>query len=196
MIILLNAMIRIFNVPGWIGLLSLILILSSASPAAKETTIYIVRHAEKDTSDPRDNDPSLNAEGKIRVLALNEFLKKEKISAVFATNYKRTMQTVALVAQRNGIPVKSYDSKDPEALVKLVKSEFVNQKVLIAGHSNTILELVKAFGQAAPFEKLNDDDYDLIFKITIHKTGESSLKVKRFGKEHHSTRIPESQPVP
>jgi phosphohistidine phosphatase SixA len=177
---------------AWIGLFIAVLSLGSSIPVAKETVIYIVRHAEKDTSDTKNNDPDLNAEGKERARALNEFLKKEKIAAVFSTNYKRTMQTAAPVAQRNGVPVKTYDPKDPQGTAKLIRLEYSNRKTLITGHSNTVLELVKAFGLTPPVEELKDDDYDLIFKITFHKNGESSLKTQRFGKPHHSTEIPET----
>ena len=178
-----------------LGLFFLIFSLSSAIPVAKETVIYVVRHAEKDTSDPKNNDPNLNAEGKQRALDLNEFLKKEKLAAAFSTNYKRTLQTVAPAAQRNGIPVKTYDPKDPDAVAQLIKQEFQNRKVVIAGHSNTILGLVKAFGTTPPVDKLEDDDYDLLFTITINKDGESSLTIQRFGKPHHSTEIPQMESV-
>ena len=187
---------RIYKPLAWIGLLFLVVSLSSAILPSKETVIYIVRHAEKETADSTNNNPDLSAEGKERAAALNEFLKKEKIAAVFSTGYKRTMQTASPVAQRNGIPVKTYDHRDSRALAEVVRSEYTNQKVLIAGHSNTILDLVKAFGPTPPFEKLNDDDYDLIFTVTIDKNGETSLKTQRFGKNHHSSPIPGSRLSP
>lgn len=177
-----------------LGLLSLVVSLSSTTFPAKETVIYIVRHAEKDTSDPANNNPALSAEGKERAIALNEFLRKEKVAAVFSTNYKRTMQTASAVAQRNGVPLKTY--KDAKEVADLVKSEFTNQKILITGHSNTILDIVKAFGATPPFDKLNDDDYDLIFRVEIGKDGEVNLKTRRFGKSHHSTPIPEIKSAP
>lgn len=174
---------------AWTGICIMMVSLCSFVNYDKGTTVYIVRHAEKDVSDPNNNNPDLSAEGKARAIALNDFLKKEKISAAFSTNYRRTMQTAAPVAQKHGIPVKTYDPKDPEALAALVKTEFLNKKVLITGHSNTVLELVKAFGEHPPVDKLNDDDYDLIFIVTLQENGETRLKIKRYGKSHHSTEI-------
>lgn len=182
-------MTRLLKALGCISIFLFIFILSSAIPASRETIIYIVRHAEKDTSDPKNNNPELSGEGKVRAMALKKFLKKEKISAVFSTNYKRTMQTAAPIAQHNGIPVKTYEAKDPDALVKLVKSDFTDKEILVVGHSNTILEMVKAFGLQTPVDKLNDDDYDLVFIVTLYKNGDSGLQIKRFGKSHHSTEI-------
>lgn len=172
-----------------LGLLFLLFSLGSGTPVTQETIIYIVRHAEKNTSDVNNKDPDLSPEGKDRAEALNNFLAKEKVSAIYSTKYKRTSQTAAPLAQRNNIPIKTYDADNPAGIAQLVKRDFQNRKVLIVGHSNTILELVKAFGQTPPVKKLNDDDYDLLFTITINKKGKTALKIQRFGKPHHSTKI-------
>lgn len=182
-------MSRIYKPIAFLALFFLIFSLSSAVPLTDDTVIYIVRHAEKDISDPKNNDPELNSEGRKRTKALDHFLKKEKISAAFSTSFKRTMQTVEPIAHRNGIKIKPYDSKKPDVLVSVIKSEFEGKNVLVAGHSNTILELVKAFDVSPPVDKLNDDDYDLIFIITLKANGEPDLKIKRYGKRHHSTEI-------
>ena len=162
----------------------------SFSPTArysKETVIYIVRHAEKDISDESNTNPGLNAEGKIRAKDLAQTLKKEKFAAVFSTPYKRTMETAAPVAQRSGLPVLNYS--DLEELVNTIKSSYPYKTILIVGHSNTILDIAKAFGTQPVAEKLIDDDYDLLLKVIIDKKGQSHLKIYRFGKEHHSTKI-------
>ena len=162
----------------------------SFSPTArysKETVIYIVRHAEKDVFDARNTNPGLNAGGKIRAKDLAQTLKKEKFAAVFSTPYKRTMETAAPVAQRSGLPVLNYS--DLEELVNTIKSSYPYKTILIVGHSNTILDIAKAFGTQPVAEKLIDDDYDLLLKVIIDKKGQSHLKIYRFGKEHHSTKI-------
>ena len=162
----------------------------SISPTArysKEPVIYIVRHAEKDISDESNTNPGLNAEGKIRAKDLAQTLKNEKFAAVFSTPYKRTMETAAPVAQRSGLPVLNYS--DLAELVNTIKSSYPNKTTLIVGHSNTILDIAKAFGTQPLAEKLIDDDYDLLLKVIIDKKGQSHLKIYRFGKEHHSTKI-------
>ncbi|MEO8794178.1 MAG: histidine phosphatase family protein [Daejeonella sp.] len=158
---------------------------------SKETVIYIVRHAEKETADPADNNPELNETGKRRAKDLAAELKKETFAAVFSTNYKRTLQTAAPVAQRSGLPVLTYKPDDFKNLAELVKSEYHNKKILIVGHSNTILEIAKAFGTDVEIEKLNDDDYDLLIKITINNNGVANLKFSRYGQKHHSTELPD-----
>jgi 2,3-bisphosphoglycerate-dependent phosphoglycerate mutase len=154
---------------------------------SKETVIYIVRHAEKDVSDAGSTNPGLNADGKIRAKDLVQTLKKEKFEAIFSTPYKRTMETAAPVAQRSGLPVLNYS--DIGQVVTTIKTSYPNESTLIVGHSNTILEIAKAFGTQPPVEKLSDDDYDLLLKVIIDKKGQSHLKISRYGKEHHSTKI-------
>ena len=184
-----DAMKKISKPLAFFGLLFLLFSLTSGMPAAKDTIIYIVRHAEKETNDAKNNDPDLSTEGRERAEALNNVLAKDKLSAVYSTKYKRTTQTAAPVAQRNGVPVKTYEANNPAAIAQMIKEQFPNKKVLIVGHSNTILELVKAFGVTPPVDKLNDDDYDLLFKIIIDKKGSTTLSVQRFGKLHHSTEL-------
>jgi broad specificity phosphatase PhoE len=153
------------------------------------TTIYIVRHAEKDISDPKNQDPELSAEGKLRAADLAEKLKNEKIDAVFSTKYKRTGQTGAEVAQNNGISVQQYDAQNFKAISDLIISTYKNRSILIVGHSNTVLELIEAFGANRPLAALTDDDYDFFFKVKIDNLGKVILNVEQFGKQHHSSVI-------
>lgn len=187
---------RIHKPMAFLSLLFLIFSLSSAVSFNSDTVIYIVRHAEKDITNPKDTNPDLNSEGRKRAKALNHYLRKVKIDAAFSTSFKRTMQTVEPVALRNGITAKPYDSKKPENLVKVIRSQYEGKNILVAGHSNTILELAKAFGTNPPLDKLNDDDYDLVLIITLHASGNPELKIKRYGKRHHSTEIAFSKVAP
>ncbi len=162
----------------------------SFTPVTKiGTTVYIVRHAEKDMSDLKNADPDLSEEGRNRAKKLAEQLKKEKFDVVFSTKYKRTIQTVDLVARKNSLNVEYYNPADFKGLAERIKTKYKNKKVLIAGHSNTVLELAEAFGVKRPLASLTDDDYDFLFKITIDDTGNSILKTRHYGKSHHTSEI-------
>ena len=39
-------------------------------------------------------------------------------------------------------------------------------------------------------DALTDEDYDLIFIITIDRKGTATLKTEQYGKAHHQTAIP------
>jgi 2,3-bisphosphoglycerate-dependent phosphoglycerate mutase len=168
-----------------IGITSLVY----AQPPADKTTVYIVRHGEKDVTDPKNPDPQLSTEGQERSKSLAERLKKEKFAAVFSTKYKRTTQTGNLVAEKNKLPIEFYNPADPKALAELIKSKYKGQKVLIVGHSNTVLELAEAFGVTRPLSALTDDDYDFIFKVEVDQTGFASLSTGNYGKSHHTSVI-------
>ncbi len=156
---------------------------------AQKTTIYVVRHAEKDMSDPKDRDPDLSAEGKQRAEALAKHLKGEKLDSIFATAYKRTKLTGYPTADKIGLAIKTYDASKLKEFADGLQKNAQGKKMLVIGHSNTVQELLVAFGLKKPVKDLTDDDYDYIFTLTIKKDKKSDkkeVKVERYGAEHHA----------
>ncbi len=147
--------------------------------SAQTTTVWVVRHAEKDKSNPQDNNPNLSDEGKIRTADLAKYLKKVKFDAAFATPTKRTHQTLDSLV----IP-KVIDYKDIKSLVDSIKTNYVGKTVIVAGHSNTVLEIIEAFGGKRPKEELTDDDYDYIFELAV-KGDKAKVKMDQYGRPHH-----------
>lgn len=155
----------------------------------KITTVYIVRHAEKDVSDPKNQDPDLNESGKLRAGDLKSRLKNHKIDAVFSTKFKRNKQTAEGVAEVNGLSIREYDAHKYNELSELVKTEFKNKKVLIIGHSNSVLEIIESFGAVRPIATLTDSDYDFLFELKIDQMGKVALSTSRYGQKNHKTEI-------
>lgn len=153
------------------------------------TTIYIVRHAEKDTSDPKNQDPELSVEGWERAVELAVKLKEIKLDAAFATKYKRTSQTAYYSAKNSKVEIQTYNAQDFRGIAELVKTKHSGHKLLIVGHSNTVLELLEAFGAQRPLAALSDDDYDFFFELTINQNGKTELLTQHYGKAHHSSII-------
>ncbi|MFA6276547.1 MAG: phosphoglycerate mutase family protein [Pedobacter sp.] len=167
-------------------LILLIVLLGQQNLSAQKTVkVWVVRHAEKLTDDPKDKDPDLSPEGKERAEALMKELKGEKIDSIFATNYKRTKLTGFPLADKIGISVKTYNPEDQKTLAKQLIINAKGKNILIVGHSNTVLEIVEAFGAKKPVKGLTDDDYDYLFEVTV-KGDKADVKVSRYGKEHHS----------
>jgi len=166
-----------------------IVALRCSTDAPGITTIYIVRHAEKDISDPKNQDPELSIEGRERAEALEGKLKGIKLDAVFATKYKRTKQTAFYSANTSKLEIQTYDAHNFRGISELVKTSYSGHKVLIVGHSNTVLELLEAFGAKRPLATLVDDDYDFFFELTIDSKGKVDLSTMRYGKAHHSSII-------
>ncbi|MCX3264332.1 SixA phosphatase family protein [Pedobacter agri] len=153
--------------------------LISTTAFAQNTEVWVVRHAEKDKTNPEDKDPNLSDEGRIRAADLAIYLKKVKFDVGFSTPYKRTHQTLDSLI----IP-KVINYKDPKSLVDSVKKNYVGKTIIVAGHSNTVLEIIEAFGGKRPMEMLTDDDYDYIFRLTV-KDDKAKVKKDQFGRPHH-----------
>lgn len=146
---------------------------------AQTTEIWVVRHAEKEKSDPKEKDPDLSEEGKVRAHDLATYLKKVNFDIAFSTPYKRTRQTLDSLV----IP-KVINYNDIKSLVDTIKTNYIGKKIIIAGHSNTVLEIIEAFGGKRPRAELTDDDYDFIFRLTVNGD-KARVKMDQYGVPHH-----------
>ncbi|MDX5347142.1 MAG: histidine phosphatase family protein, partial [Hymenobacteraceae bacterium] len=151
-------------------------------PPPPATTIYIVRHAEKDASNPSNPDPGLSADGQERALALLQKLEKDSVAALYATPYKRTNFTLKPLADARKLSIITYQPTDYAGLVKQIKDNYLNKTVVVAGHSNTVLEIVEALGANKPVPALTESDYDYLFKVVIPKEGAVTAEALRYGK--------------
>ncbi|MXV14237.1 SixA phosphatase family protein [Hufsiella ginkgonis] len=154
-----------------------------------QTTVWVVRHAEKDVSDPKNADPPLSDAGTQRAKDLDTYLADQRVAAIYSTKYKRTQATGAPLAARAGLTIISYDPKDPGALAKEVVAAFRGKSVLVVGHSNTVLELVEAFGGKRPVKALSDEDYDYLFKVTVADNGEVKTASVQYGAKHRDVPV-------
>ena len=147
---------------------------------AQKTTVWIVRHAEKDTAYVNRQDPDLTATGQQRALDLATYLQKENIIKVFSTDTKRTKQT----AKHVKAPLEIYNPKNLTGLLEVLNQQVKGKSVLIVGHSNTVLETIEALGGKRPVTLLTDDDYDYIFKVEIEAGKLAVVSFYHFGQYH------------
>lgn len=126
----------------------LVLLLFVCASASAQTTFILVRHAEKESG---ANDPGLSQEGQQRALALVKILEKQKIDAIYSTNYNRTKNTVKPLADAKGIAIQTYE-KEPD-VTKMTGT------VVICGHSNTIPALANKLLGKEQFKTFEDSDY-------------------------------------
>ncbi|MET0212837.1 MAG: histidine phosphatase family protein [Vicinamibacterales bacterium] len=148
--------------------LTLVLImLAMASPSAAQPAVFLVRHAERADSAPGTSptmgaDPDLSEAGRTRAESLATLLRDANITAIFATEFKRTQQTAAPLARALGLTVKVIPSKSTADLVKQVEATKGN--ALVVGHSNSVPDVVKALGISMPVT-IGDDDFDNLFIV-------------------------------
>ena len=141
---------------------ALALCLLFLSPAAlAEPTIYLVRHAEKQ-SDGSD-DPALTNTGHARADWLAGYFKNKGLTAIFSTAYKRTQQTAAPTAEMTGLAVQGYDPRALEPFAKALKS--MEGTILVVGQSNTTPMLVNLL-TGEDHDELDERIYDHIYVLT------------------------------
>jgi len=153
---------------AFILLLSLIFSPDTSAQEAPVSKIILVRHAEKATDDPRD--PSLSEKGLLRASLLAALLKDVPVDAFYATPYKRTNQTIAVLAEANGQKVQTYKPMDNGNLAEMVRAG-KGKTIVIAGHSNTVPPMVNTLIGKEAYPLMDDDDYGKIW-ILVFKGNE------------------------
>lgn len=143
--------------------LSLLLVFAVClSAAAAQSTIFIVRHAEK--AGDRGNDPDLSDLGRARAETLANMLKDAGISAIYVTELKRTQQTAAPLAKMLHLDPTIVLAKNSTALLAKLRASPGN--LLVVGHGNTIPNLIKGFRIATPIN-IAENDYDNLFAVVL-----------------------------
>lgn len=153
--------------------------------AAGTTTVIVVRHAEKATDDPRD--PSLDAAGQLRAQTLAAALEDAGVTALYATQYKRTRATAEPLAGRLKLPVMERPVASGNAdeyapgLAQEILLKHRGGAVVVVGHSNTVPAIVQALSgrKVAP---ITEAEYDHMFIVIVPNGGGSPRLLKaRYG---------------
>lgn len=138
-------------------------------PAAAQQLVYLVRHAERADggagagSMTSETDPLLSKAGEERAARLAAMLADARVTAIYATEYRRTQDTAKPLAARIGLTVRSNPAREGEALIAKLKKDHANDVVLLVGHSNSIPALIKALG--GQDITIRDDEYDNLFVV-------------------------------
>jgi phosphohistidine phosphatase SixA len=180
----------------WPALVALLLLLTIGTSQAQKrtpktkpliTTVYIVRHAEKDTLAATAADPELSAAGRARAQALNQTLAKRQPAALFTTDTKRTRATLAPLAAALKLEPQTYDPKRGRDLADRILKEYAGKSVVIVGHSNTVLSLIDDFGGIPPVDEIHDDEYDYLFVVYAAPGVQPIVETRGYGAERRET---------
>ena len=144
------------------------------------TTLILVRHAEK-VIDPNNPDVDLNADGQDRAQELVRMFGDSGINAIYATQYKRTQETVKPLADRLGLPINQVNAKNTGDLLAQIRAQHSGQTIFIVGHNNTVPEIIAAAG-GPQFPNIPESEYDNLFIITIYRTGKAKIVKMKYGK--------------
>ncbi|HEV8188555.1 MAG TPA: phosphoglycerate mutase family protein [Pyrinomonadaceae bacterium] len=144
------------------------------------TTIILVRHAEKNI-EPNNPDPDLSPEGLERAQEIARVFGETGINAIYATQYKRTQQTVKPLSDRTGVAVKLLQANQTDELVNQLQTTNRGQTVFIAGHNNTVPAIVSTLsGQTYP--TIPESEFDNLYIVTIYRFGKAKVVKMKYGK--------------
>ena len=150
----------------------------AASSAAADQVIFVVRHAERadgggaPAAGMMATDPPLSAAGTERAKRLAAMLASADVKHIFTTEFARTRQTAAPLADAAKIKAAAISSKDLPALATQVRAADGN--VLVVGHSNTVPNLLQQLGVQPPIT-IADNEYDNLFVVVRPAAGPPTL---------------------
>ena len=143
------------------------------------TTVILIRHAEK-IIDPNNSDPDLSPAGQARAQELVRIFGDSGINAIYATQYKRTQQTVKPLADKLGLPINQVNSKNTTDLLAQIRSQNSGQVVFIAGHNNSVPEIIAALG-GPTFPIIPETEFDNLYIVTVYRTGKARVVKLKYG---------------
>lgn len=166
---------------GFLSILcSLLVGLATVAARPPATTIYLVRHGEKDLT-PGLADPPLAPAGEVRAQLLAKQLAKRHPVALYTTDTRRTRATLAPLAQATGLVPEVYSAKEPAVLASHLQQDYAGKTVVVVGHSNTLLPLLAALGVAPLPGEIRDEEYNYLFKVTLRAGQPAKLIMSRYG---------------
>lgn len=144
--------------------------------------VILVRHAEKQAD--QEKDPSLTPAGRLRAIQLDEILRNMPLTALYATPFKRTKETLKPISESREMTIQVIDvkegiSKHVSRGVENIRAEKGN--VLVVGHSNTIPLLIKALG-GPEIDDIAETDYESIYLLSLPTVGNVGLVQTKYGK--------------
>lgn len=147
-----------------------------AAEATKPTTIILVRHAEKQSN---AENPDLSAAGQARARDLVRLLESSGIRAVYCSQYLRTRRTLEPLATFLKLTPIEVNADKTDELVKRIFAEHSGEVVLVAGHSDTVPEIIGVLGASVP--SISDSEYDNLYVVTASAPGKAVVVRLKFG---------------
>jgi len=155
-------------------LLVLAAVTAVTTPAAAQSAVILVRHAEKvDNS----QDAALSERGHARAQHLAALLRSAGVKAIYTTQYQRTQKTAEPLARELGITPSVVSSNETSTLVQRIKSERAGDVVLVVGHSNSVPDVIRLLGYSEPVE-IPDPEYDNLFILVPNAPGATLVRLR------------------
>ena len=163
----------------FVFLIGLILIIrcqdNTARNNQKEAIFYLIRHAEKDRSDPDNNDPILTSDGIKRANHWASYFDTIQLNSIYTTDYIRTKQTIFPVSKLKQITPNIYSIDELDINQFITSNQ--GKRVLISGHSDTTPSMVNKLIGENKFSNMSDSDNNSLYIVNILNS-EVSVEVR------------------
>lgn len=151
--------------------------LATSALGAQDTTVILLRHAERQSL--FDTDSPLNEAGQNRAVKLVPLLAAFKPTALYASDLRRTQQTLAPLAASLGMAAQLRAKDGSEALAAEILHDQRGRTILVCWHHDLMKKLVRGLGVkgAVPYWPL--DTYDWLWIVRIPAKGEATLETRQ-----------------
>ena len=147
-----------------------------------ETTVYLIRHAEK--ASETDRDPDLSARGRARAESLAVQLRDSGVNMIITTDLKRTIQTAAPLAELRHIRPKIIPIETSvEMHVKRIAGEVRRHQgatILVVGHNNTVNRILEQLG-GGKIGDLCTDEYANLIIVSLTQGKPTNMLIESYG---------------
>jgi broad specificity phosphatase PhoE len=141
------------------------------------TVVLLVRHGER-AAQP-GNDPPLSTDGLQRAERLAHAAGDAGVSAVFVSEFQRTHQTAAPLLTALSLTPIEIPAADVAGLAAEIRRHR-GSTILVAGHSNTVPQIVAELG-GGDIPAIADDEFDNLYVLFIPRWGFTRLLRLKYG---------------
>jgi phosphohistidine phosphatase SixA len=153
------------------------LIILTAVLGAQDTTVVLFRHAERQSL--FDGDSLLSEAGLRRAQALVPLLAGFKPVAVYASDLRRTQQTMAPTALQLGLTPLVRSKGGSGALAAELLRDQRGKTVLVCWHHDLMKQVVRGLGVKGPVPYWSLDTFDRLWIVRVPATGEATLEERK-----------------
>jgi phosphohistidine phosphatase SixA len=139
-------------------------------------TVLLVRHADIDLP-PGSNDPPLNAKGRARADTLAHLAGSAGVTTVFTSTFNRTKQTAGPLAARLGLQPQI--APPPATFARQVLSGTFGEVIVVAGHSDTVPQMIAALGASPP--AIGEREFDNLFVVAVPQSAQAGVTRLKYG---------------
>jgi phosphohistidine phosphatase SixA len=143
---------------------------SAAAPSAPCTrghAVILLRHAEKASA---EKDTPLSERGRARAQTLASMLASAGVTRLVATQYRRTQETLAPLAESLSLPIDVRPSDKPAELATELRAAPDGSLTVVASHSDVVPGLVRSLAGAklhgVEGDMLADNDFSRVIVVT------------------------------